>query len=135
MNSKKLKGFFRPSSSPGNDGNVTASTAGNGNKAMNMFPNHQIFDLYVYMDDSVSWLGEKVENIGISNNFRISHSDNSIQHQKSWFGCEMEWSMMIGLVVIMKFDNSLDLINLTSYFLGRQSHNSQKLPNSCCIAP
>lgn len=47
-----VSGFFRPSSSPGNDGNVTASTAGNGNKAMNMFPNHQIFDLYVYMDDS-----------------------------------------------------------------------------------
>ncbi|CAI2334011.1 unnamed protein product [Caenorhabditis sp. 36 PRJEB53466] len=46
-----MKGFF---SSPGTGtgSNVTATPTSSGIKAMNLFPNHQLFDLYVYMDGS-----------------------------------------------------------------------------------
>uniref|UniRef100_A0A1I7UG14 Cleft lip and palate transmembrane protein 1 homolog n=1 Tax=Caenorhabditis tropicalis TaxID=1561998 RepID=A0A1I7UG14_9PELO len=41
--------FFRPSN-PGTNANVTEKVQGN--KATNLFPNNQLFDLYVYLDEN-----------------------------------------------------------------------------------
>lgn len=51
-----MKGFFSPSSQPGN-ANVTVQQASSV-KAMNLFPTHQLFDLYVYLDENVSGVQE-----------------------------------------------------------------------------
>ncbi|CAP23556.2 Protein CBG03077 [Caenorhabditis briggsae] len=45
-----VSNFLRPST-PGTSTNGTSTTAA-GNKATNLFPNHQLFDLYVYMDEN-----------------------------------------------------------------------------------